>query len=120
MVHLDPATPYSAAVFRALAERQRDGGFFTEEKETATVSPNTVMFKCRRSVSANAEGRFSFPNVAPGPYILSSYMRWMKPHGDWVGVWNIKTIGVRADGSSLNDVVLNGAPQTVQDPPKRH
>lgn len=114
-VHLDPATRYSAAVYRAVAEKQKDGGFFTAEKESETVAPNTVMFKCRRNAQADAEGKFTFENVPPGLYILSTYLSWMKPHGDWVGVWSFRKLPVN-DRAKTTEIVLTGSPITISDP----
>lgn len=117
-VHLDPATLYSAAVFRALAEKQKDDQAFHLEKESETVVLNTVMLKCRRSVQADADGKFAFANVSPGPYILSSYISWMKPRGEWEGAWSIRTLMVSGEKPSVG-YVLSGSPPTVQDPPAK-
>jgi hypothetical protein len=119
-VYLDPATRYSAAVFRAIVEHQNKKGYFAAEKESGTVVPDPAMFKCRRTVQANAEGKFAFPDVPPGSYFVSSYVSWIKPDGsrEWVGVWNLGPVEIPADGKAV-DVVLSGGPEAISDPPAR-
>jgi hypothetical protein len=115
-VYLDPATRYSAAVYAAITERQNARSFFTVEKETQTVVPDPVMFTCRRTVQADADGKFAFENVPPGSYIVSSYISWLKPDGEWLGTWNVSSLVVAGDGKNL-DVVLSGVPVAIPAPP---
>ena len=119
-VYLDPATRYSAAVFRAIAEHQNKKSFFAAEKESGTVVPDPAMLKCRRTVQADAEGRFAFTDVPPGTWFVSSYVSWIKPDGEreWVGMWNLSPVVIPADGKAV-DVVLSGGPETIADPPAR-
>jgi hypothetical protein len=119
-VYLDPATRYSAAVFRAIAEHQNRKSFFAAEKESGTVVPDPAMLKCRRTVQADVDGKFTFTDVPPGSYFVSSYVSWIKPDGEkeWVGMWNFSQVAISADGKAV-DVVLSGGPETVADPPAR-
>ena len=119
-VYLDPATRYSAAVFRAIVEHQNKKSYFKAEKESGTVVPDPAMLKCRRTVQADAEGRFTFTDVPPGSYFVSSYVSWIKPDGEreWVGMWNLSPVVISADGKAV-DVVLSGGPETIADPPAR-
>jgi hypothetical protein len=119
-VYLDPATRYSAAVFRAIVEHQNKKSFFAAEKESGTVVPDPSMLKCRRTVQADVEGKFTFTDVPPGSYFVSSYVSWIKPEGEleWVGMWNLSPVEIRADGKAV-DVVLSGGPETIADPPAR-
>lgn len=117
-VYLDPATRYSAAVFRAIVEHQNKKSYFNAEKESGTVVPDPAMLKCRRTVQADAEGRFTFTDVPPGSWFVSSYVSWIKPDGtgEWSGVWNLSPVVISADGKAV-DVVLSGGPETIADPP---
>jgi hypothetical protein len=117
-VYLDPATRYSAAVFRAIVEHQNKKSFFSAEKESGTVVPDPAMFKCRRTVQADAEGKFTFTDVPPGSYFVSSYVSWFRADGsgEWSGVWNLSPVTISADGKAV-DVVLSGGPETIADPP---
>ena len=119
-VYLDPATRYSAAVFRAIVEHQNKKSYFKAEKESGTVVPDPAMLKCRRTVQADAEGRFTFTDVPLGSYFVSSYVSWIKPDGEreWVGMWNLSPVVISADGKDVN-VVLSGGPETIADPPSR-
>ncbi len=114
-VFLDPATRYSAAVFRAVVERQEKAGSFKGEKAGETVTPDPVMLKCRQTVQVDVDGKFAFANVPPGNYFLSSYISWIRPDTGWIGMWNVRSIVVPDDGKAV-DVVLSGGPATIPDP----
>ncbi len=114
-VYLDPATRYSTAVFRAITDQQNKTSFFKAEKESATVVPDPAMLKCRRTVQADTDGAFTFDRVAPGPYFVSSYISWLTPAGTWLGMWNVSSVTVGADGKI--EVVLSGVPASVPDMP---
>jgi len=120
-VFLDPSTRYSTAVFRAVVDRQNKISYFDSEKDAGTVVPDAAMLKCRRTAVVDDEGKFRFENVAPGSYIVSSYLSWLRPDGkgEWVGSWNVSAVAVPADGKPL-DLVLSGVPETLPDPPARH
>lgn len=120
-VYLDPATRYSAAVFRAIVEHQNKKSYFKAEKESGTVVPDPAMLKCRRTVQADADGKFAFTDVPPGSYFVSSYVSWIKPDGEseWVGQWNLGPVTISADRKDV-DVVLSGGPETIADPPAPH
>jgi hypothetical protein len=117
-VYLDPATRYSAAVFRAIVEQQNKKSYFKAEKESGTVVPDAAMLKCRRTVQADVDGKFTFTDVPAGSYFVSSYVSWIRPDGDheWLGVWNLSPVVIPADGKAV-DVVLSGGPETIADPP---
>jgi len=119
-VSLDPSTRYATAVFRTVVDRQNKVSYFDSEKDTGTVVPDAVMLKCRRTAVADADGRFSFENVPPGSYIVSSYLSWLGPRekGEWIGCWNVSAVVVTGDGKAL-DLVLSGVPETLADPPAR-
>ncbi len=119
-VFLDPSTRYSTAVFRTVVDRQNKVGYFDSEKDTGTVVPDAVMLKCRRTAVADADGKFAFENVPPGPYIVSSYLSWLRGDGkgDWVGSWNVSAVVVPGDGKNL-DFVLSGVPEKLPDAPAR-
>jgi hypothetical protein len=119
-VTLDPSTRYATAVFRTVVDRQNKVSYFGSEKDTGTVMPDAVMLKCRRTAVADEDGKFTFENVPPGSYIVSSYLSWLRPDGkgEWVGSWNVSAIAVQGDGKTL-DLVLSGVPETLADPPAR-
>jgi len=122
-VHLDPATPYTDALYRAFASHRK---FATlNEDETANVNP--VMLEHRRTVVADNDGAFTFDRLTPGQYYLSWYDTWMEhsvavankdpiPVGIGVseefnfdaprGKWHFKEVTVRP-GENLQDVDFN-------------
>jgi hypothetical protein len=112
-VYLDPATPYSTAVFQAITDR-----FFKAEKESATVVPDPAMLKCRRTVRTDADGAFAFDDVGTGSYFVSSYVSWLTPTGEWLGTWNVSSLVVSGDGKKY-DVLLSGVPASIPDLPAR-
>ena len=93
-VHLDLFTKYSRAVFEAIFERQKDGATFRTQREDETVSLNEVMRACRRTVTADADGKFVFRDTLPGVYVASAYLSWKDPSGHWVGRWNFSLVGM--------------------------
>jgi hypothetical protein len=120
-VHLDPATPYSDALYKALGQHR---GFDTaNEDETEAVDP--IMLQHRRTSVADTDGAFTFDHVAPGRYYLAWYDSW-REHSEEVanrdpltpvgisashefsfesprGKWHFKEVTVRS-GESLSDV----------------
>lgn len=117
-VYLDPATPYSTAVFQAITDRQNKSSFFKAEKESATVVPDPAMLKCRRTVRTDADGAFAFDNVGAGSYFVSSYVSWLTPTGEWLGTWNVSSLLVSGDGKKY-DILLSGVPASIPDLPAR-
>ncbi len=117
-IYLDPATKYSAAVYRAIVDKQNRSDFFKAEKESQTVTPDPVILKCRRTIKADADGRFAFENVAPGTWFVSSWISWIRPdgEGEWVGTWNVRSVVITEDGKAV-DIKLSGVPETIADPP---
>ncbi len=100
-VHLDRATSYSAAAFKAL----RAAGDLHAQTEAETFVFDPVMLSCRRSVTADSTGHFKFEQVIPGPYFLSAYIRW-QVRGGWTGGWQIQLVRVK-DGGQLEGVVVH-------------
>lgn len=113
-VYLDPATRYSTAVFQAITDRQNRSNFFKAEKESGTVVPDPAMLKCRRTVQTDADGAFTFENVGPGTYFVSSYVSWLTPTGEWLGTWNVSSLVVSGDGKKF-EILLSGVPAAIPD-----
>jgi hypothetical protein len=120
-VHLDPATPYADALYKALRGHNK---FATiNEDDTEVVDP--IMLQHRKTAVADGDGAFTFEHVAPGRYYVSWYDTWMEhsvavnnadpnpPAGITVsrqfnfdaprGKWHFKQITVQP-GESLSDV----------------
>ena len=71
-VHLDPASPYTDALYVVLGGH---GRFATaNEDETAQISP--IVLEHRRTVVADTDGAFAFDHLPPGRYYLSWYDSW--------------------------------------------
>lgn len=88
-VHLDPATPYTEALFRALKQRNK---FDTaNEDDTAVVNP--IMLAHRRTAVADTDGAFTFEHVAPGRYYVAWYDSW-REHTETINDKNPIPIGI--------------------------
>ena len=100
-IHLDPATPYSTAVYRAL----KQAGDLHSEKEDEAYQWDQMALSCRRSVTADSTGHFRFERVKAGSYYVSCYIRW-QTRGSWTGGWQVQAVRV-ADGQQLEGVVVH-------------
>ena len=101
LVHIDPATPYSIEVFKALGAH----GVFDAEKESGTFEFDPIMVRARRSVRIDNNNRFKIPQIPAGDYFVSCYVRWMVSNGDYSGRWHVRRVRIR-DGQSIADFVL--------------
>jgi hypothetical protein len=80
-VHLDPATPYADALYRAFERKDK----FATSKEAQSAHFNPIMLAHRQTVVADTDGAFSFEHVAPGRYYIAWYDFWLE-HS--VNVWD--------------------------------
>lgn len=76
-VSLFPVTPYLEAWLKL--KKRREGGFTARHRRLNSRNPTRVMMSSeavavRRIALADHQGRFSFPNLKPGRYLLHAFM----------------------------------------------
>ncbi len=100
-VHLDPVTPYSIEVYKAL----RAHGSFDVEKEVETFKFDPAMLAVRRSVRIDNQNKFKILKMPDGEYFAACYVRWMVSNGDYSGSWHVRRVRIR-DGKPVADIIL--------------
>jgi len=100
-VHLDPVTPYSIEVYKALREHKG----FDAEKETETFKFDPAMLAVRRSVRIDNQNKFKISKMPDGEYFVACYVRWMVSNGDYSGSWHVRRVKIRG-GQPVADIIL--------------
>lgn len=104
LVTLDPATTYALEWFR------RYGG---NVEVFATTPPDQTFEAARKTAIADAEGRFRFPSLPPGDYILRTTVTWEAGlYDDLQGGVVARLVSLR--GAEPANVILNEVYVTSQ------